>query len=58
MAESEENETVMMCWENLEDSPGKQPHRESENKGKKSIEETQKIKDEEEHVNSTLHTGN
>ena len=34
MAESEENETVMMSWENLEDSPGKEPHEESENKGK------------------------
>ena len=33
-AESEENETAMMCWENLKDSPGKEPHEESENKGK------------------------
>ena len=26
MAESEENETEMMCWENLEDSLEKEPH--------------------------------
>ena len=44
--------------ENLKDSPGKGPHEESENKGKKSVEKMQKPKDEEEHVDSTLHTGN
>ena len=58
MAESEEKETAMMCWENLKYSPGKEPHEESENKGKKSVEKTQKPKDEEEHVNSTLYMGN
>ena len=36
----------------------KDPHEESENEGKKSIEKTQKPKDEEKHVDSTLHTGN
>ena len=49
---------LMMCWEHLEDSPGKEPREESENKGKKSVKEMQKPKDEEEHVNSTLHMGN
>ena len=58
MAESEENETVMMCWENLKDSPGKEPHEESGNKEKKPVEKMQKPKDEEEHVDSTLHIGN
>ena len=58
MAESEENETMMMCWEDLKDSPGKEPHTESENKGEKPIEMTQKPKDEEEHVEPTLNTGN
>ena len=57
-AESEENVTVMMCWENLKDSLGKEPHEEPEYEGKKSVEEMQKPKDEEEIVNSTLHTGN
>ena len=42
----------MMCWENLKDSPGEEPHEESENIGKKSVEKTQKPKDEEEHVES------
>ena len=58
MAESEENETVMMCWEDLEDSPGKEPHEESDHKGKKPVKKMQKPKDKEEHVNSTLHMGN
>ena len=57
-AESEESETAMMCWKNLKDSIGKEPHEESDNKGKKPVEKTQKPKDEEEHVDSTLHTGN
>ena len=57
-AESEENTTAMMYWENLKDSLGKEPHEESENKGKKSIEKMQKPKDEEKHVDSTLYTGN
>ena len=43
---SEENETAMMCWEDLKDSPKKGPHIESENKGEKPVEKTknQKIK--------------
>ena len=57
-AESEKNKTVMMCWENLKDSLGKEPSKESDNKGKKPVEKMQKPKDEEEHVDSTLHTGN
>ena len=47
MAESEENKTAMMCWENLKDSLEKDPHEESDNKGKKPVEKTQKPKDEE-----------
>ena len=58
MAESEENESAMMCWENLKDSPEKEPHIESENKGEKLIEKMPKPKDEEEHVKPTLNTGN
>ena len=58
MAESEENETVMMCWEDLKDSLRKEPHIESENKGEKPVKKTQKPKDEEEHVKPTLNTGN
>ena len=56
-AETEENKTAMMCWENLGDSPGKEHYKETDDE-EKPLEETQKPKDEEEHVNSTLHTGN
>ena len=58
MAESEENETAMMCWEDLKDSPGREPHIESENEGEKPVEKMQKPKDEEEHVEPTLNIGN
>ena len=46
MAESEEIETAMMCWEHLEDSPGKQPYKEIDDKEKKPVEEmkNQKMK--------------
>ena len=57
-AETEENETAMMCWENLEDSPGKETYDETDDKEKKPVKKTQNPKDEEEHVNSTLHMGN
>ena len=57
-AESEENKTAVICWGNLKDSPGKEPHVESDNEGKKSVEKMQNSKDEEEQVNSTLYTGN
>ena len=57
-AESEENETTMMCWEDLKDSLGKELHIETETEGKKPIENMQKPKDEEEHVAFTLNTGN
>ena len=35
-AESEENETAMMCWENLKDSLGKEPHERKTQKMKKN----------------------
>ena len=37
-AETEENETAMMCWENLEDSLGKEPYEESDDEEKKPVE--------------------
>ena len=58
MAENEENVTAMMCWENMKDSLGKEPHVESENEGEKPIEKMQKPKDEEEHVKPILNKGN
>ena len=44
MAKSEENEIAMMCWENLKDSLGKEPHEESDNEGKKPVKKTQNQK--------------
>ena len=58
MAETEENETAMMYWENLEGSLGEEPYEETDDKEEKPVKEMQKPKDEEEHVNSTLHMGN
>ena len=56
--ETEEIEAVMMCWENSECSLVKEPYKETDNQEGRADEEMQKQKDEEEHVNSTLHTGN
>ena len=58
VAETEEIEVAMMCWENSEDSLGKEPYKESDDKEEKPDEEMQKPKDGEEHVDSTLHIGN
>ena len=58
MTENEENETTMMCWEVLKDSPRKEPHVESGKEGEKLVEKMQKPKYEEEHVKPTLNTGN
>ena len=58
MAENEENETAMVCWEDLKDSLRIEPHTESENKGEKPVKKTQKPRDEEEHVKPTLNTSN
>ena len=57
-AETKEIEVAMMCWENSEDSLGKEPYEESDDKEEKADEETQEPKDGEEHVDSTQHTGN
>ena len=58
MAENEENETMMMCWETVKDPMAKEPHEESENEGEKPVKKMQKPKHEEEHVETTLNTGN
>ena len=45
-AESEENETAMMCWKNLDDSPGKEPYEEIDDEEKKLVkrQKNQKMK--------------
>ena len=42
MAETEENKKVMMHWENLEDSPGKEPYEETEDDLQKNSTELNK----------------
>ena len=48
----------MMCWENSEGSLVAEPDKETGNQEGRTDKEMQKQKDEEENVNSTLHTGN
>ena len=58
MNETEEIKVAMMCWENSEGSLGKEPYKETDHQEERADEEMQKLKDEEEHVDSTLHAGN
>ena len=58
MTENIENETAIMCREALNDSLKKEPCMGSENEGEKTVKKMQKQKDEEEHVEPTLNTGN
>ena len=56
--ETEEIEVAMMCWENSAGSLGKEPYKETDDQEERADKEMQRLKDEEEHLNSTLHTGN
>ena len=58
MDEVEEIEVVMMYWENSEGSLGKEPYKETDDQEERADKEMQNLNDEEEHVDSTLHTGN
>ena len=53
-----EVETMMMCWEAVNDLLEKEPRNEQEKEGKKPIEKTEKSKHEEEHVTPTLNICN
>ena len=53
--ETEEIKAAMMCWENSEGSLVEEPNKETDNQEGRADNEMQKQKDEEEHVNSTLH---
>ena len=55
---NKEVETVMMCWEAVNDLLEKEPCKEQEKEENKPIEKMVKSKHEEEHVNSTLNIGN
>ena len=58
MEETEEIKAVMMCWENSEGSLVEEPGKETDNQEGIADNKMQNQKDEEEHVDSTLHTGN
>ena len=51
-------EAAMMYWENSEGSLVKEPDKETDDQEDRANKEMQKQKDEEEHDDSTLHTGN
>ena len=56
MEETEEDEVAMMCWENSEGSLVEEPNKETDDQEGRADNKMQKPKDEEEHVDSTLHT--
>ena len=58
MTKNGEDETVMMCWEAMNDLREKEPHKEQEKVEKKLVEKTEKPKHEEEHVEPTLNISN
>ena len=58
MTKKEKVKSAMMCWESTSNFPEEEPHKEPEKVAKKPIEKTEKQKHEEEHVKSTLNTGN
>ena len=58
MDETGEIKVAMMCWENSEGSLVKEFYKETDDQEERADEEMQKLKDEEEHVNCTQHTGN
>ena len=56
--ETEEDEAVMMCWENLEGFLAEEPNKETGNQDGRADDEMEKPKDEEEQADSALPTGN
>ena len=58
MTKNEEVETVMMCWEAVDDFSNKEPHKGQKNKEEKPVKKMEKSKHDEEHVGPTLNTGN
>ena len=56
--ETEEDKVAMMCWEIQKVPWLEEPNKDTDIKDGRADDEMQKPKDEEEHVDSTLHTGN
>ena len=58
MTKKEKVKTAMMCWEDMNDLPEKEPHKEQEKVEKKPIKKMEKLKHEEEHVELSLNISN
>ena len=58
MTRNEEVETMMMCWEAVNDFLNKEPLKGSKNKEEKPVEKMEKSKHDEEHVEPTVNIGN
>ena len=58
MTKNENFEATMMCWESTNNITEEKPHKEPEKVAKKPVEKMEKLKHEEEHVESTLNIGN
>ena len=58
MQETEEDEVLMMCWENMDGSLAGEPNEEATSQNERADNKMEIPKDEEEHANSTLHTSN
>ena len=58
MTKKGEDETAMMCWEDMTDLPEKEPCKEQEKVEKKPVEKMEKPKNEKEHVKPILNIGN
>ena len=56
--ETEEDEVVMMCWENTNVSLTEEPEEETSGQNERANDKMEKPEVEEEHADSTLHTGN
>ena len=56
--ETEEVKVAMICWKNLEGFLAEEPNEEKGNQDGRADDKMEKPRDEEEHADPTLHTGN
>ena len=56
--ETEQDKVAMICWEHSEGSLAEEPNKETDNQDGRTDDKMEKPRDEEEHANSTLRTGN
>ena len=58
MTKTKKVKSTMMCWESMSNFMEEKPHKEPEKVAKKPVKKTEKLKNEEEHVEPTPNTGN